>query len=479
MKTNADVLFIHGIVITMQGKGVGIVEDGAVAVTGSRISAVGTTEHVLSEWSAHRVIDASGKVVMPGLIDAHIHTGDALVRGVSQDLNNWMQHGLWPFEQELRKDTDAVCKGSLMNIVEALKAGTTTFCDFDTPMTQIVQNHVRVGTRARVAELISELPEKNKTAVGELYEFDPAQGNKKYCRNLDLIQRWHGRENGRITCMLGPQGPDMCSKELLMEIQAAAVRLDTGIHMHVSQGDREINQMLKRYGKRSIPFLDEIGYLNSRLLAVHLTEATREETQLLASRGAGMILCSGSIAIIDGIVPPAAEFLEVSDRLALGSDQAPGNNCNNMFNEMKFTAILNKCKAKNPAVFPAGKVLRMATIEAARAIGLGSEIGSIEPGKKADLLMIDMTQPCLSPVIMQPVRNIVPNLVYSAKGSEVELVMVDGRVLVEDFQVLSVDEKQVVRDAQEAVERVCLAAQEPFSKIPESRLHAMMKNQEL
>lgn len=479
MKTNADVLFIHGIVITMQGKGVGIVEDGAVAVTGCRISAVGTTEQVLSEWSAHRVINASGKVVMPGLIDAHIHTGDALVRGVSQDLNNWMQHGLWPFEQELRKDTDAVCKGSLMNIVEALKAGTTTFCDFDTPMTQIVQNHVRVGTRARVAELISELPEKNKTAVGELYEFDSAQGNKKYCRNLDLIQRWHGRENGRITCMLGPQGPDMCSKELLMEIQAAALRLDTGIHMHVSQGDREINQMLKRYGKRSIPFLDEIGYLNSRLLAVHLTEATREETQLLASRGAGMILCSGSIAIIDGIVPPAAEFLEVSDRLALGSDQAPGNNCNNMFNEMKFTAILNKCKAKNPAVFPAGKVLRMATIEAARAIGLGSEIGSIEPGKKADLLMIDMTQPCLSPVIMQPVRNIVPNLVYSAKGSEVELVMVDGRVLVEDFRVLSVDEKQVVRDAQEAVERVCRAAQEPFSKIPESRLHAMMKNQEL
>ena len=479
MKTNADVLFIHGIVITMQGKGVGIVEDGAVAVTGSRISAVGTTEQVLSEWSAHRVINASGKVVMPGLIDAHIHTGDALVRGVSQDLNNWMQHGLWPFEQELRKDTDAVCKGSLMNIVEALKAGTTTFCDFDTPMTQIVQNHVRVGTRARVAELISELPEKNKTAVGELYEFDSAQGNKKYCRNLDLIQRWHGRENGRITCMLGPQGPDMCSKELLMEIQAAALRLDTGIHMHVSQGDREINQMLKRYGKRSIPFLDEIGYLNSRLLAVHLTEATREETQLLASRGAGMILCSGSIAIIDGIVPPAAEFLEVSDRLALGSDQAPGNNCNNMFNEMKFTAILNKCKAKNPAVFPAGKVLRMATIEAARAIGLGSEIGSIEPGKKADLLMIDMTQPCLSPVIMQPVRNVVPNLVYSAKGSEVELVMVDGRVLVEDFKVLSVDEKQVVRDAQEAVERVCRAAQEPFSKIPESRLHAMMKNQEL
>ena len=466
----ADHLFIHAIVITMRGNGVGIIEDGAVAVTGSRISAVGPTEEILAEWTGHRVINAAGKVIMPGLIDAHIHTGDGLVRGVSQDLNNWMQHGLWPFEQELRKDTDAVCKGSLMNIVEALKAGTTTFCDFDTPMTQIVQNHVRVGTRARVAELISELPEENKTAVGELYEFDPAQGNRKFLRNMDLIREWNGRENGRITCMLGPQGPDMCSKELLLEIQEAAFRLDTGIHMHVSQGDREINQMLKRYGKRSIPFLDEIGYLNHRLMAVHLPEATREETQLLASRG---------IAIIDGIIPPAAEFLEVSSRLALGSDQAPGNNCNNMFNEMKFTAILNKCKVRNPSVFPAGKVLRMATIEAAKAIGLGDEIGSLEVGKKADLLMIDMTQPCLSPIILHPVRNVVPNLVYSAKGSEVELVMVDGRILVEDFRVLSVDEKQVVRDAQEAVERICKAAEEPFSKIPESKLHAMMQNGEL
>ena len=214
----ADYLFIHAILITMRGNGVGILEDGAVAVTGNRISAVGATKEVLQDWSAHRVIDASGKVVMPGLIDAHIHTGDGLVRGVSQDLNNWMQHGLWPFEQELRKDVDAVCKGSLMNIVEALKAGTTTFCDFDTPMTQIVQNHVKVGTRARVAELISELPEENKTAVGELYTFDPAQGNRKFLRNLDLIQKWNDRENGRITCMLGPQGPDMCSKELLLEL---------------------------------------------------------------------------------------------------------------------------------------------------------------------------------------------------------------------------------------------------------------------
>ncbi|KAI4440322.1 Atrazine chlorohydrolase [Schaedlerella arabinosiphila] len=479
MENKLDILFLHAIVITMRGNGVGIIEDGAVGVKGTRITFVGSSEEA-SGYVAERLIDAANhKVIMPGLIDAHIHSGDGLIRGTAQDLNHWMQHGIWPFEQALRQDEDAVIKGSLMNIMEALKAGTTTFCDFDTPMTKIVENHVKLGTRARVTELISELPKENKTAIGELYEFDPAEGNAKFERCKKLFERWHGQENGRITCMFGPQGADMLSKELLLEIKSAADHRKTGIHMHVSQGDREIDQMIKRYGMRTIPFLEEVGYLDEQLMAVHLTEATEEETRFLAGRGAGMVLCSGSIAIIDGIVPPAAAFLEVSGRLALGSDQAPGNNCNNMFNEMKFTAILNKCKSGNPSIFPAWKVLRMATIEAARAIGLGEETGSIEVGKKADIIMVDFTQPCLAPIIHYPVRNIVPNLVYSAKGSEVEMVLVDGKVLIDGFKVVSVDEGKVVRDAQEAAFRVAKAAEGPFSRIPDTPLREMMENGEL
>ena len=150
-----------------------------------------------------------------------------------------------------------------------------------------------------------------------------------------------------------------------------------------------------------------------------------------------------------------------------------------MFNEMKFTAILNKCKAGSPAVFPAWRVLRMATIEAARAIGLGQQIGSLEPGKKADLLLIDLTQPGLSPVIQAPVRNIVPNLVYSARGSEVEMVLVDGKVLVEDFRVQGIDEKQVVREAQLAADRVAQRAVQPFAAIPATPLRGMMQRGEL
>ncbi|MCR4949755.1 MAG: amidohydrolase [Solobacterium sp.] len=470
----ADLLFIHGYVLTMAGEGVGFINDGAVAVAGDSIAAVGDSGELLKRFAADRVIDASGKVLMPGLIDAHIHTGDCLIRGVSQDIRNWMQHGMWPFEQVLRPDTDALMKGSMLNILEAVKAGTTTFCDFYAPMNELVKNHVKIGTRARIAQTVNEMPKVNRTKVGELYEFDPAEGKRKMEETLRLFRDWHGRENGRITCMLGPQGADMCSREMLEEIRQLAEELDTSIHMHVAQGDREIDQMIKRYGKRTIEFLDEIGYLNERLIAVHLTEATEEETKYLASKGAGMVLCSGSIGIIDGIVPPAAAFLEVSSRLALGSDQAPGNNCNNMFNEMKFTAILNKCKAKDPTVFPAWKVLRMATAESAKAIGLGDQIGTLEAGKKADLIMVDMRQPALSPVILSPIRNIVPNLVYSARGNEVEMSVIDGRIVMENFKVLTVDEASVVREAQEAADRIAEQAADLFKGMEDTPLMQMM-----
>jgi 5-methylthioadenosine/S-adenosylhomocysteine deaminase len=444
-----DILIYNGMVITMEGKGVGIISNGAIGVKGNLITVVGDSDEVVNQYKAHRYIDAKHKVVMPGLIDAHMHTGIAILRGLSQDTDNWMEKGLWPFIKELTLEDQMI--GSMVNIIEALKAGTTTFGDFDEHMQHLVKNHVVVGTRARVTETVNELPaDMSHITVGELYSFSPSIGETKLKRNIQLIEEWHGKENGRITCLLGPQGADMMSKELLLEIKRLAETYNTKIHMHVAQGDREINQMVKRYGKRSMQYLQEIGLLSDRLMAVHLTEATREETHALAKSGASMILCSGSIGIIDGIVPPAADFIELSDKLALGSDQAPGNNCNNMFNEMKFTAILNKCRARDPRVFPSWKVLRMATIESAKAIGLDHEIGSLKKGKKADIIILDFDSPNLVPIIKEPIRNIVPNIVYSAKGNEVETVIIDGQVVVDNKRVMTVNEQEIVRKAHEA-----------------------------
>lgn len=458
-----DILILNCVVITMEGKGLGIIEKGAVGIKDNKIEVVGESREVEKNHTAHRYIDATGKVVMPGLIDAHIHTGIGILKGLSQDVDNWMQKGLWPFTKALTQE--AKVKGSMVNIMEGLKAGTTTFCDYDEPMLDIVKNHATLGTRARVAETVNEMPaDLSGLKIGDVYPLDPSIGQQKLQKAMKLVDNWHHQQNGRITCLFGPQGPDMVSKELLLEIKELAIKHQTKIHMHVAQGDREINQMIKRFGKRSIQYLDEIGYLDEYLMAVHLTEATKEETRLLAKKGASMILCSGSIGIIDGIVPPAFEFLEVSDKLALGSDQAPGNNCNNMFNEMKLTAILNKCKRQDPTIFPAWKVLKLATIDAAKAIGLDQEVGSLTPGKKADIIIIDFNEPALFPLINYPVRNVVPNLVYSAKGSEVETVIIDGRIIVDNKTIITVDEKQVVKEAHKHAVEVCNKAAEGITE---------------
>lgn len=449
----ADFIIAHAFVMTMEGKGVGMVENGAIAVKGNTILAVGPSDEILSAYQADRFINGTGKLVMPGLIDAHIHTGLSIFRGMAQDMSHWMQKGLWPFIKNTDKK-DALT-GSLVTIIEGIKAGTTTFCDFNHHMKDIVSHYVKTGARARVAETINELPEDIGTLpVGDLYPFDTALGNHRLQESIRLFEKWHEQGDGRITCLFGPQGADMMGTDLLLEVKALAEKYDTRIHMHVAQGDREIDQMVKRYGKRTIPFLDELGYLDSRLMAVHLTEATKDETCLVAKRGASMIYCAGSIGIIDGLVPPIMEFLEAGGQAALGSDQAPGNNCNNMFNEMKFAAILNKVKRSDPTAFPAWLALRLSTIESAKAIGMDHEIGSLKKGKKADILIVNLESPTLCPVFTTPIRNIVPNLVYSARGHEVETVIIDGQFVMEEYQLLTVNEKEAIRDAQLASERI-------------------------
>ncbi|WP_339235025.1 amidohydrolase [Oceanobacillus sp. FSL W7-1281] len=458
-----DIIIHNGHLMTMEGKGVGYIADGAVAIKHNKIEAVGQTQEILREYTAERHIDAANKLIMPGFIDAHIHTGIAIFRGVAQDMSNWMQKGLWPFQKHLRPEESVI--GSMVNIIEGIKAGTTTFCDYDGRMDLIVNNYKKIGARARVAELVNEIPDNiGDLPVGELYTFESSIGETKLNRNLELYEKHHDTEDGRITVILGPHGPDMMSLELLKEVKHHAEKLDTKLHMHVAQGDREINQMEKRYGKRSIEFLDEHDFLNERLIAVHLTEATDEETAFIAKSGASMIYCAGSIGIIDGMVPPVQNFLDAGGTACLGSDQAPGNNSNNMFNEMKLAAILNKVKYKNPQVFHATQALRMATIEAAKVMGIDHEVGSLRSGKKADIILVDLTAPAFYPVLTKPIRNIVPNLVYSARGDEVDTAIIDGKVIMENKQILTINEKEEISKAQQTAENIASRAEEDILK---------------
>ena len=452
-----DILIKNALLLTMTGKGVGAIPDGFMRISGNKITAVGPMSEmpVTAAVDRVKVIDARGKVVMPGLIDGHIHAMLTLFRGLAQDMDDWMHYGLAPYLSNMAEA--AAISGAALAAVEALKNGTTTLVDFGFPMPSICRVYEEIGLRARVASLITAVPiQMEDLPPGELYPFDETQGELLFYQNLALIEEWHNKAGGRITCMLGPQGPDMIPRELLLRIKQAAEDLGVMIHMHVAQGDRETYQIAKRFNCRSIPYLHQLGLIDKKLLAIHLTEATEDEVATMAENGAAMVCCPASIAIIDGIVPPLVSFLEHGGRAALGSDQAPGNNSHNLWNEMKLAALLNKVRYRDPKVLPAWKALRLATIEGARAVGLGDQVGSLEPGKLADVIIVDLQQPGLVPHLEYPVRNVVPNLVYAARGHEVETVIIDGRMVIENRRLLTMDEEAIVSQAQEAA-RSCAA----------------------
>lgn len=459
---NIDLIAAAPHVYTLAGPGLGWKPDAALAVDRGRILAVGPKEEIFGQYRAERVIDRPDRVMLPGFIDAHMHTGDCLLRGLAQDVGYWMMHGLGPFAPHV--GPEARDAGNQLAMLEGLKAGTTTFGEFGRDMDPVASFVEQSGVRALLTIKVREAVER-VYEPGELYEFDPGLGEQTLTECLEGFDRRHDSAGGRIRVLFGPQGPDFLSREMLLRVRDLALERKAKIHMHVQQGDRETYQIEKRYGLRPAAWLDQVGYLDENLIAVHLTDASEDEAALVARRGASMILCSGSIGIIDGLVPPARAFQEAGGSVALGSDQAPGNNCHNIFNEMKLTALFNKIRSRDPEVMPAWRALKMATIEGARALGMDHLIGSLEEGKRADFILVDLTAPTMSPVFTTPMRNIVPNLVYSARGDEVDLAAVDGEVILDHGRPVYMDEKKITARAASFTEEIGARASEEFHRI--------------
>lgn len=446
---------------TMQGEGVGFKSGVAMVVDGSKIMDFVPLDRVDKEYEAEEVLDMSHHAIFPGFIDAHMHTPDNIFRGLAQDTNSWMMYGLQPFSNAGRKE-ERVAAGRLA-IVEAIKAGTTTLGDYHQGMDETCAFIDKTGARGNITQLIRAAKQR-VYKTGELYEFVDEDGEKSLNENIELFEKWHNK-NGRMRILFGPQGADFVSPELLLKIQKAAKERNTKIYMHVQQGDRETYQIVERYGKRPTEFLDDLGYLDSTLIAVHLTDCNDEEAALIAKRGAGMIVNPASIGIIDGIVCPSMAFQNAGGNVALGSDQAPGNNCHNIIHEMKNVCLFNKIKYGNPEVMPAWRALRMATIEGAKAVGVDDIVGSLEPGKQADFIAVDLDTTSMMPVYTYPMRNIVPNLVYSARGREVVLSVVAGKVIMRDQKLLNVDEQQLIEEVKKYPEEVGKRAAKEFFEI--------------
>jgi 5-methylthioadenosine/S-adenosylhomocysteine deaminase len=288
---------------------------------------------------------------------------------------------------------------------------------------------------------------------GDPAVLDPVKGEAEFEQELAVFDQWNGADDGRITNLIGPVAADMVSRELLLRAKDEARRRGTSIHLHVAQDPRENNATMQRYGMRAIPYLDSIGVLDAETIATHLCTATPEEVELVARRGVPMACCTNSIGIIDGIVPPAALFSSLGGVVGLGSDQAAGNNTHNIFAEMRATAMFAKVSAGSPLPLPAWQVLRMATIGGAAVLGIDDKVGTLEVGKQADLVMVDLTKPPMAPVVLHPARNIAANLVYAESGSNVRMTMAAGRVLYRDGVFTRIDQQTILRDAAVAAQR--------------------------
>ena len=442
----ADRVIHGGTVVSMRGDGLGIVDEGAVAVTDGWITFVGPRTDCPP---ADETIDAEGCVLMPGLVNAHAHTSHTLLRGAAQDVPEieWMTKTLGPLANAAT--TADRTAGARLGVCETIRGGVTTVCEYASHVGDLVERvHEPLGVRTVAVETITEVPDDRSGAdPDEPYPLDREQGRAALDRADRLFERF---DSPRVIPAYGPQALDMVSPETFTAVFDHADDRDAAVHAHVAQGERERRQIAARYGEgaRTVPVMAEQGLLDERLVAVHCHDTEPAEREQLIEAGASLIGCPSSIAAIDGRVPPVADYRERGGTVGLGTDQAPGPGHHNPLREGRTAATLSKVAATDPTALPAPAVLRALTVGGAAALGL-EDVGRLAPGYRGDVVVIDTERLSLAPTVREPIHTAIANLVYASTGREVRDVFVGGEPIVREGRLTTADREQVLREANE------------------------------
>ncbi|HYB84327.1 MAG TPA: amidohydrolase [archaeon] len=408
---NRDILRDHSIMI----------DDGKIIEIGSAVKA------------ADVVVDGAGKIALPGLINTHTHLSMVLLRGYADDmrLQDWLQEKIWPVE--VRLTPDACYKGALLGCAEMIMSGTTTFIDMYFNMEDVARAVKESGLRALLSYGIIDLFDSGKAKA----EQEKSRKFFEYVRSL---------ETPRIQFALGPHAPYTCSPETLLWAREFAEKHRVINHIHIAETRKEQADSQKQHGARIVEYLDKIGALSSRMLAAHCVWLTKSEVTILAKAGVKVAHCPVSnMKLASGGVTPLPEMFDAGIPVGLGTDGAASNNSLDMFDTMKVCALLHKAHRWDPTVLDAQKTLDLATIEGARALGIQDEVGSIEVGKKADIIMLDMHSPNLNPIHAK--ETIISDLVYSASPANVDTTIVDGQPLMVNRKLLTLDIQQTIQNA--------------------------------
>ena len=443
---DADILIRNGTVLTMDGHR-RIIPDGAVAISEGKIVAIGETKSLARDYTAERTIEAKNKVIMPGLINTHTHLYQILMRSIADDTNlfDWWSKGVAPASLRLRGEHTYYA--ALTGCLELLKSGCTCTVDNMEPCfpadglpDEVLRAFIDIGIRG-VEAMGATDTERTWWPVPNEFRKDTELAIEA---NLRLIRRWNGKANGRVHAWFGTSCPMACSDEAMQRAHDLSIELGVGIVCHLHETKLEVESWRKDTGLTPIQYYDKkIRFLDSNLLAVHCVWMDEDDIRILARRHvtvshnpvSNMYLASGTA--------PVPSLLKHGIVVSIGVDGAASNNNQDMFELMKTTALIHKAVSLDPLAITADKVLEMATIEGAKSIFMNKEIGSLEVGKKADIILVNLRE-----TNMVPLNNLVSQLVYCGKSSNVETVIVDGRLVMENRIVNTVDEELTIERTQ-------------------------------
>ena len=423
---SADILVINGALLTLDANHTEIV-DGAVAISQDTITAVGSANG-FSDWSAARVVDAGGGIIMPGLINTHTHAAMTCFRGLADDLQlmNWLNEHIFPAEAKL--DDQKVYLGTLLACAEMIMSGTTCFCDMYLFEDAVARAASEAGMRAVVGEVLYDFDSPNYGPIEKGFEY-----------TQKLIDAW--RADPLVTIAVEPHSTYLCAPELLRKAFQLTQSLRLPLVIHLAESKSEVDQIKERYGRTPVEHLAELGILAPNVLACHCVELTENDIHLLQRFDVKVAHNAESNMKLASGVAPIPELLDKGICVGLGTDGCASNNNLDLFLEMDTVAKLHKARTLDPTTMDALSVLKMATIQAARALGLDHLIGSLEAGKKADLIIIDTNKPHLTPMY-SPVSH----LVYAAMGSDVATTIINGRVVMENGSLNTMDLRKVMDD---------------------------------
>jgi 5-methylthioadenosine/S-adenosylhomocysteine deaminase len=430
---NADLIITNGWVLTLDDAARDY-PSGFVALAADRIVAVGPSEEAAT-WSAARQIDARGGLIMPGLVNAHTHAAMTCFRGLADDLPlmTWLNDHIFPAEARLK--AEHVHLGTLLACAEMLLSGTTCFCDMYLFEDAVAEAAHVAGLRAVVGEVLYDFPSPNYGPLDEGFRYTEM-----------LIDKW--RHDPLVSIAVEPHSPYLCAPELLQRAAALAETHALPLVIHVAETASEVQTMRERYGRSPVQHLADLGVLGPNLLACHGVVLDATDMDLLGAHDVKVVHNPESNMKLASGIAPVPELLSRGICVALGTDGCASNNDLDMLSEMDTAAKLHKVATLDPTAVKAEAVLRMATIDGARSLGLADRIGSLEVGKQADLIVIDTHQPHLTP-FYHPASH----LVYAARGGDVTTTIVGGRVLVENRRLTTLD-------ADDIMDRVGRLAQE-------------------